>query len=72
MREQRTTKKPARALLPAERQAAVGNVHRGVDEINPGIDRLWAAEAEERLAAWRRGGIGAIPLAEVLRKYGQA
>jgi hypothetical protein len=33
------------------------------------IDRLWAKEAEERLAAYRRGEIKAVPLQEVLAKY---
>ena len=36
---------------------------------DPGIDRLWAKEAEERLAAYRRGEIKAVPLQEVLAKY---
>ena len=33
------------------------------------IDRLWAKEAEDRLAAYRRGEIKAVPLQEVLAKY---
>ena len=38
-------------------------------EPDPPIDRLWAKEAEERLAAYRRGEIKAVPLQEVLAKY---
>jgi hypothetical protein len=38
-------------------------------EPDPQIDRLWAKEAEERLAAYRRGEIKAVPLQEVLAKY---
>ncbi|MEQ1659967.1 MAG: addiction module protein [Hylemonella sp.] len=33
------------------------------------LDDLWAQEAEDRLAAYRRGELPAIPMAEVLAKY---
>lgn len=33
------------------------------------LDDLWAQEAEDRLAAYRRSELPAIPLAEVLTKY---
>jgi hypothetical protein len=33
------------------------------------MDALWAKEAEDRLAAYRRGEIHAIALKEVLTKY---
>ncbi|MFZ5566365.1 MAG: addiction module protein [Pseudomonadota bacterium] len=33
------------------------------------LDELWAKEAEDRLAAYRRGEIPAIPLAEALVRY---
>ncbi|MGQ0545232.1 MAG: addiction module protein [Betaproteobacteria bacterium] len=39
------------------------------DEPKPGIEHLWAKEAEERLAAYRRGEIKAVPLKEVPAKY---
>jgi hypothetical protein len=32
-------------------------------------DALWAREAEDRLAAYRRGEIKALPLNDVLGKY---
>lgn len=35
----------------------------------PNLDALWAKEAEDWLAAYRRGEISARPLAEVLGKY---
>ncbi len=35
----------------------------------PNLDALWAKEAEDRLAAYRRGEINALPLAKVLSKY---
>ena len=68
----KTLSQRARALPPAERLALVDDILGSLDETNPEIDRLWAAEAEDRLAAWRRGEIRAIPLTEVLRKYGRA
>ena len=40
-----------------------------LDTPAPTLDALWAKEAEDRLAAYRRGEIGALPLAEVLGKY---
>ena len=40
-----------------------------LDEPDPNIDKSWAKEAEDRLAAYRRGEIKAIPLEQVLAKY---
>jgi hypothetical protein len=40
-----------------------------LDEADSAVHRLWAKEAEERLAAYRRGEIKALPLAEVLARY---
>jgi hypothetical protein len=51
-----------RALSPRRRRPPL-------DEPGPAIERLWAKEAEERLAAYRRGEIKAVPLEEVLAKY---
>jgi len=62
----------ARALPPLERLVLVDDILGSLDETTPDIDRLWASEAEDRLAAWRRGEVRAIPLADVLRKYGRA
>ena len=42
----------------------------GVDnKPNVEIDKLWAKEAEDRLAAYRRGEIQALDLKQVLSKY---
>lgn len=38
-------------------------------EMNPNITAQWAEEAEDRLAAYQRGELRAIPMAEVLAKY---
>jgi len=59
----------ARKLSPAERIELVDDILASLDELDPAIDRLWAKEAEERLAAYRRGEIKALPLEEVLAKY---
>ena len=55
----------ARKLSPVERIDLVDDILASLD---PNIDRLWTAEAEERLVAYRRGEIRAVPLHEVLAK----
>lgn len=59
----------ARKLSPAERIELVDELLASLDEPDPNIDRLWAKEAEDRLAAYRRGEVKAVPLEEVLAKY---
>jgi putative addiction module component (TIGR02574 family) len=59
----------ARKLSPAERLDLVDDILASLDETDPAIDRMWAKEAEDRLAAYRRGEIKAVPLQEVLAKY---
>ena len=59
----------ARKLSADERLELVDDILASLDEPDPAIDRLWAKEAEERLAAYRRGEIKAVPLQEVLAKY---
>ena len=59
----------ARKLSPEDRIELVDDILTSLDEPDPNIDRLWAKEAEERLAAYRRGEIKAVPLQEVLAKY---
>jgi len=59
----------ARKLSPSERLQLVDDILASLDEPDPNIDRLWTKEAEERLAAYRRGEIKAIPLEQVLAKY---
>ena len=59
----------ARKLSPEERLELVDDILMSLDEADPASDRLWAREAEERLAAYRRGEIKAVPLQEVLAKY---
>jgi putative addiction module component (TIGR02574 family) len=59
----------ARKLSPAERIDLVDDILASLDEPDPNIDRLWAKEAEDRMAAYRRGEIRVVPLQEVLAKY---
>ena len=59
----------ARKLSPSERLELVDAILATLDEPDPIIDRLWVKEAEDRLAAYRRGEIKAIPLEQVLAKY---
>ena len=59
----------ARKLPADERIELVDEILASLDESDPAMDRLWAREAEERLAAYRRGEIKALALEEVLAKY---
>lgn len=59
----------AAQLPPAERMELVERILDTLDTPDPSLDALWAQEAEGRLAAYRRGEISALPLAEVLGKY---
>ena len=59
----------ARKLSPAERLELVDDVLASLDDGGSKTDEIWAKEAEDRLAAYRRGEIKAIPLQEVLAKY---
>lgn len=49
--------------------ALVERILDSLDVPNPTLDALWTKEADDRLAAYRRGEINAIPLPEVLAKY---
>ncbi len=62
----------AKDLSPAERLAVVDAILSSLVAPDPKIDALWAAEAEDRLAAYRRGEIRSVTLAEVLSKYRNA
>jgi putative addiction module component (TIGR02574 family) len=65
----RTLGEQARKLSPEDRIELVDDILASLDEPDPNIDQLWANEAEQRLAAYRRGEIRAVPLQEVLAKY---
>lgn len=59
----------ARKLSAAERLELVDDLLSSLDEVDPRLDGLWAKEAEDRLAAYRRGEIKSVSLQEVLAKY---
>ena len=59
----------ARKLPPADRLELVEQLLDSLDSPDKAVDAQWAAEADDRLAAYRRGEISAIPLASVLAKY---
>ncbi len=59
----------ARALAPAQQLELVEALMNELDRTDPAQNAAWAVEAEDRLKAYRRGEIRAIPLGEVLAKY---
>ncbi|MEO8122163.1 MAG: addiction module protein [Rhodoferax sp.] len=56
-------------LPPEERMALVERILDSLDEPDASLDALWAKEADDRLAAYRRGEIRAVALSEVIAKY---
>ena len=56
-------------LPPEERMEVVERILDSLDEPDPALDALWAQEAEDRLAAYRRGELKAVALSEVIAKY---
>lgn len=61
----------ARQLSARERIEVVDAILTSLDEADSRLDELWLREAEERLAAYRRGEIKAVDLDTVLAKYRQ-
>jgi putative addiction module component (TIGR02574 family) len=59
----------ARALSPSDRIALVEDVLDSLDVSDPAVERRWAREAADRLAAYRRGEIPARGLSEIAAKY---
>jgi putative addiction module component (TIGR02574 family) len=59
----------ARALPPQDRIALVEELLDSLDSADPKIDRLWAREASDRLAAYRRGELAAKDLSDIVAKY---
>jgi hypothetical protein len=67
--ETKTLSRKAQALSPNERVALVEEVLESLDTVDPAFDRLWAKEAADRLAAYRRGELSAKDLSEIVAKY---
>jgi len=59
----------ARRLAPSEQLDLVERLLDNLDQPDAAIDSLWAREAQDRLEAYRRGEISAVPLSDVLAKY---
>jgi putative addiction module component (TIGR02574 family) len=59
----------ATRLPPAERLKLVEQLLDSLDAPDADIDRAWTVEAQDRLAAFRRGEIEAVPLADVVESY---
>jgi putative addiction module component (TIGR02574 family) len=56
-------------LAPVQRLGLVEQLLDGLDKPDSVVDSLWLREAEDRLGAYRRGEINAVPLSDVLAKY---
>lgn len=56
-------------LPPEDRMELVERILDSLDEPDAGLDALWAKEAEDRLAAYRRGEVRAQALSDVIAKY---
>jgi putative addiction module component (TIGR02574 family) len=67
--EVKTLIEQARALPPQDRIALVEDVLDSLDRADREIDRLWAREVSDRLAAYRRGELAAKDLGAIVSKY---
>jgi putative addiction module component (TIGR02574 family) len=61
----------ALALPPDQRAVVAERLLSSLDTPDPEIDRLWAEEAERRIAAYEAGAMTAIPLEDVLAELDQ-
>lgn len=55
----------AAKLPPSDRLQLVETILATLDKPDPAIEAAWAAEAEERLAAFRRGELAAVDESDV-------
>ena len=62
----------AAQLAPEERIQLVERILNSLDQPDAALDVLWANEASDRLAAYRRGEIKAVGLPDVIAKYQQS
>lgn len=67
--EAKTLIKRARALLPVDRIALVEEVLDTLHRPDSDIDRLWALEATDRVAVYRRGELAAKELSDIVSQY---
>ena len=65
----KTLRSQIHKLSPADRIALIEDAIDSLDRTDHEIDRLWAAEARDRLAAFRRGELASRELNAVIAKY---
>ncbi|MBS0456278.1 MAG: addiction module protein [Proteobacteria bacterium] len=58
-------------LPPAERAALVEGLIGSLDQPDPAMDALWLKEAEDRMAAYRAGELGAVDAEKAFAELGQ-
>lgn len=56
-------------LKPSQKAELIDKLLSILDKPDREIDELWAKEAEDRIDAYDRGKIKAVPLQKVLEKY---
>lgn len=62
----------AAQLPPAERIEVVERILNSLDQPDALLEALWTEEANDRMAAYRRGEIKAVALIDVIAKYNQS
>ena len=67
-----TLRAQAAQLAPEERIQLVERILNSLDQPDAALDALWANDANDRLAAYRRGEIKAVGLSDVIAKYQQS
>jgi putative addiction module component (TIGR02574 family) len=56
------------ALPPSDRAELADNILASLEPTDPNLLKLWAAEAQDRVAAFKRGEIEAIPAERVFEE----
>ena len=59
----------AARLRPAERLRLVEAILFSLDKVDPDIEKSWAAEAETRYEAYKRGELEAVDWEDVKKRY---
>ena len=59
------------ALKSTEKVALIEKVLESIYPLNPGVEKVWNEEAEERIIAYEQGHVPMIDELNVLKKYGK-
>lgn len=54
-------------LKPAEKSIVIEALLKSLDVPDPAIDKIWAAEAEKRLKAYKAGKVKAVSFDDVFK-----